>query len=149
MGTERSGKIKPETVLNSLRHSFKGLKNTGMMSENKYRPTVNPYLKPVLSMKIYLKDAIRTLQLASGQQKTFAITYWKKDGSYGSKDECRNRSGWYSQKKKSDLASIKNENRKAGKAYLEYRTGSGNWQAFEVFWCLMESFDGRIIDHRF
>lgn len=100
-------------------------------------------------MKIYLKDAMRQLQLASGQQKTFAITYQKKDGSYGEKQECRNRSGFYTSKKKADLSSIKHETKKAGKAYLEYRTPSGNWQPFEVFWCLMRSFDGRTIDHRF
>lgn len=99
-------------------------------------------------MKIYLKDAMRQLQLASGLQKTFAVSYRKKDGSYGEKDECRNRSGFYS-KSKSDLSSIKRENRQAGKAYLEYRKGNGQWQAFEVFWCLMISFEGRTIDHRF
>lgn len=100
-------------------------------------------------MKIYLKDAMRQVQLASGLQKTFAITYQKKDGSYGEKEECRNRSGYNNSQKKSDLSSIKHENRKAGKAYLEYRTPSGSWQPFEVFWCLIRTFDGRIIDHRF
>lgn len=122
------------------------------MFKYNFRPTQNTDFSTDLNMitlKIYLKDAMRQLQLASGQQKTFAITYRKKDGSFGEKSECRNRSGFYKTKYKSDLSSIQNENRKAGKAYLEYRTGSGNWQAFEVFWCLMISFDGRTIDHRF
>ncbi len=122
-----------------------------MMSGIKFRPTGFPCFETVLTimvMKIYLKDAMRQLQLASGLQKTFAVTYRKKDGSYGEKDECRNRSGFYN-KSKSDLSSIKHENKKAGKAYLEYRKGNGQWQAFEVFWCLMISFDGRTIDHRF
>jgi hypothetical protein len=122
-----------------------------MMYGIKLRPTANPGFESVLAimvMKIYLKDAMRQLQLASGLQKTFAVSYRKKDGSYGEKDECRNRSGFYN-KKKSDLSSIKHENRKAGKAYLEYRTRGGQWQPFEVFWCLMISFEGRTIDHRF
>jgi len=122
------------------------------MSRSNSRPTQTHHFQTDLTnmmMKIYLKDAMRQLQLASGQQKTFAITYQKKDGSYGEKDVCRNRSGFYNAKKKTDLSSIKHENRSAGKAYLEYRTRSGSWQAFEVFWCLMRSFDGRTIDHRF
>ena len=123
-----------------------------MMSETTLRPTENRLFKRVLiimTMKIYLKDAMRQLQLASGQQKTFAIAYRKKDGSYGEKAECRNRSGFYNNKHKADLSSIKHENRCAGKAYLEYRTAAGRWQPFEIFWCLAISFDGRTIDHRF
>lgn len=100
-------------------------------------------------MKMYLKDAMRQIQMASGYQKTFAITYQKKDGSYGEKDECRNRSGYYNKKEKSDLSSIKTENKRAGKAYLEYKTRSGAWQPFEIFWCLLRSVDGREIEHRF
>jgi len=91
---------------------------------------------------------MRQIQLSSGSQRTFVITYQKKDGTYGEKSECRNRSGHYS-KGKVDLASIKHETKRAGKAILEYRTRSGAWQPFEVFWCLMRSFDGREIDHRF
>ena len=89
------------------------------------------------------------MQLASGSPKTFAITYQKKDGSYGEKEECRNRSGNYQPAAKSDLLSIKHENKTAGKAILEYKTKSGGWQKFEIFWCLLRTFEGRQIDHRF
>lgn len=100
-------------------------------------------------MVIYLKDAMRTLQLASGSQKTFSISYRKKDGSFGSKEEVRNRSGFYDKSKKRDLSSIALESKMAGKAYLEYRTDGGRWQPFEVFWCLVQTFNGRQVDHRF
>lgn len=100
-------------------------------------------------MKIYLKDAMRRLQLASGLNKTFSITYRKKDGTFGSKAECRNRSGYYGKSKKADLSTITHETKEAGKAYLEYRSGGDHWQPFEIFWCLMITFEGRTIDHRF
>lgn len=100
-------------------------------------------------MKIYLKDVIRQIREDSGQDKTFALTYHKKDGSYGEKLFCRNRSGHYVGKKKADLSSVKTETKRAGRAYLEYKTDSGRWQPIELYWCLLRTFNGRVIDHRF
>lgn len=101
-----------------------------------------------MAAEIYLKDVMRQVRLLSGHDKTFSISYRKKDGTYGQKTSCRNRSGYY-HKQKPDLASIRHENKRAGRAYLEYRTEAGSWKPFEVYWCLMVKFQNRTIDHRF
>ncbi|PWJ48675.1 hypothetical protein CLV98_1522 [Dyadobacter jejuensis] len=98
--------------------------------------------------KIYLKDAFRQIKMASTSDKTFSISYRKMDGSFGSKSECRNRSG-HIHKRKSDFSSIRHETRQAGRAYLEYKTSTGRWQPFEIYWCLLVSFNSYTIDHRY
>ena len=99
---------------------------------------------------IYIKDVRRQIDLltAMGDQ-TFTITYRKKDGSYGEKKNCRNRSGSYSQKQKADLLSVKKENRRAGYLKFEYRDQGGRWLKREVLYCLLETFNGHLIDHSF
>lgn len=97
---------------------------------------------------IYVKDALRQINLYPSMGDTsFAIEYRKTDGNFGKKEKCRLRSGTV--KIKSDLLSIKKENRQAGKLYLEHLTADGRWQKFEIWMCLLVKFNDAIIDHRF
>ena len=100
-------------------------------------------------MNIYIKDVRRQIDLLTkfGDQ-TFSITYRKKDGSFGEKKNCRNRSGSFPTKEKADLLSVKKETRRAGYLRFEYRDQGGRWKR-EVLYCLLETFNGHLIDHSF
>ena len=100
-------------------------------------------------MEILAKDVRRKIDLMPHTgDDCFSITYRKADGSWGQKEKCRNRSG-ATFSVSPTLSSVKTENRRAGKLRLEYRTDDGRWQKFEVWLCLLESFNGQTVDHRF
>ena len=84
---------------------------------------------------IYIKDVKRRIDLSPALgDNTFDIAYRKMDGSHGEKTKCRLRSGKIVEK--SDFASIKHENRRAGKLKLEYHSANGHWQKSEIWLCL-------------
>ncbi|WP_132117937.1 hypothetical protein [Arundinibacter roseus] len=98
---------------------------------------------------IYIRDVRRQVDLLTkfGDQ-TFSITYRKKDGSYGEKKNCRNRSADVKHQK-SDLLSIRQASRRAGYLRFEFRDQGGRWLKREILFCLLVSFNGHIIDHNF
>ncbi|MPR36921.1 hypothetical protein [Salmonirosea aquatica] len=101
---------------------------------------------------IYLKDVRRQVDLLTRlDDRTFSITYRKKDGRYGEKRYCRNRSGSVQQEKKSDLLSVRHETRRAGYLRFEFRDQGqgGRWLKREILLCLLVTFNGHLIDHRF
>ncbi|MFN8347432.1 MAG: hypothetical protein U0X91_20685 [Spirosomataceae bacterium] len=100
-------------------------------------------------MEIFAKDVRRQIDLMPhAGDESFSITYRKADGSWGEKKQCRNRSGQPVSSSPS-LSNVKTENRRAGKLRLEYRTDDGRWQKFEVWLCLLITFNGHLVDHRF
>lgn len=99
---------------------------------------------------IYIKDVHRQVDLLTRlDDRTFSITYRKKDGSYGEKQYCRNRSGTVSAPGKPDLLSVKKENRRAGYLRFEFRDQGGRWLKREILLCLLVTFNGYLIDHSF
>lgn len=79
-----------------------------------------------------------------GHNPFFDLTYRKASGEWGSKKGVRRRAGENPGGKK-DLASIRFENRQAGKLHLVDSTG----HKFELHINLLETFNGQTIDHRF
>ncbi|GHB64174.1 hypothetical protein [Persicitalea jodogahamensis] len=99
---------------------------------------------------IYVKDVRRQIDLLTRfEDRTFSITYRKKDGSYGEKQNCRNRSGHIQSGKKADLLSVRRENSRAGYLRFEFRDQGGRWLKRDVLLCLLVTFNGYLIDHRF
>jgi len=100
--------------------------------------------------RIYIKDVRRQVDLLTRlDDRTFSITYRKKDGSYGEKQFCRNRSGTVSAGGKPDLLSVKRETRRAGYLRFEFRDQGGRWLKRELLLCLLVTFNGHLIDHSF
>lgn len=95
---------------------------------------------------IYLSQVIAEYRASglSGHHAAFDLTYRKADGTHGAKRQVRRRAGEVAAQKR-DLASIKHENRQAGKMHLVDQGGT----KFDLFICLLERFNGRLIDHRF
>ena len=95
---------------------------------------------------IYLSQVLATYRASglSSQSPYFNLTYRKADGSFGSKVNVRRRAGENPTVKK-DLASIRHENRQAGKLHLVESTGN----KFELHIPLLVTFNGQPIDHRF
>ncbi len=81
----------------------------------------------------------------TAQSAPFSITYRKADGTWGSKLGVRRRAGAVALPPKKDLASIKHETKHAGKLYLI----DAQNRPFEVFICLLERFNGQLINHSF
>lgn len=99
---------------------------------------------------LYIKDVRRQVDLLTRlDDRTFSITYRKKDGSYGEKQHCRNRSGSFPAKEKADLLSVKRETRRAGYLRFEFRDQGGRWLKREILLCLLVTFNDHVIDHRF
>lgn len=99
---------------------------------------------------IYIKDVHRQIDLLTRfEDRTFPITYRKKDGSYGEKQHCRNRSGTTQPVNKSDLLSVRKETRRAGYLRFEFRDQGGRWLKREILLCLLVTFNGHLIDHSF
>lgn len=94
---------------------------------------------------IYLSQVIHEYRAsgASNYAPDMDLTYRKADGSFGEKRRVRRRAG--EQLGKKDLASIKHENRQAGKLHLVDPNGN----RFELHIPLLVSFNGKLIDHRF
>jgi hypothetical protein len=100
--------------------------------------------------RIYIKDVRRQVDLLTRlDDRTFSITYRKKDGSYGEKKFCRNRSGTVPSVGKPDLLSVKRETRRAGYLRFEFRDQGGRWLKREILLCLLVTFNGHLIDHSF
>ena len=95
---------------------------------------------------IYLSQVIAEYRAngLSSHNSTFDLAYRKTDGSYGEKRRVRRRAGEASGQKR-DLASIKHENRQAGKIFLIDEGGN----RFDLHIPLLVRFNGRLIDHRF
>lgn len=99
---------------------------------------------------LYIKDVHRQVDLLTRlDDRTFSITYRKKDGSYGEKQFCRNRSGSVPLDRKSDLLSVRHETRRAGYLRFEFRDQGGRWLKREILLCLLVTFNDHVIDHRF
>ncbi|TDB69110.1 hypothetical protein [Arundinibacter roseus] len=99
---------------------------------------------------IYVKDVRRQIDLLTRMgDQTFSITYRKKDGTFGEKKNCRNRSGSVPNQPKADLLSVKKETRRAGYLRFEFRDQGGRWLKREILFCLLVTFNGHLIDHSF
>jgi hypothetical protein len=95
---------------------------------------------------LYFKDAYHQYQISGhgGNFHSFDLIYTKADGTFGQKKGCTKRVNVVSEGK-SDLSSIKTENREAGKWYLSNPENP----KFEIHACGIICFNGQFIDHRF
>lgn len=75
----------------------------------------------------------------------FSLTYRREGGGFGKKGKVKNRISLFpaEEKPKRDLSSISVEIQSAGKLHLLDEFG----QKFDLFICLLVSYNGKLIDH--
>ena len=95
---------------------------------------------------MFYKDAYHQYQMSGkgGVADTFDIIYAKSEGSFGEKKGCKKRFS-VDVENRSDLTSIKKQNRQAGKWFL-WHPEHGK---FDIHACGVVAFNGHFIDHTF
>ncbi len=94
--------------------------------------------------QITISEVLRKIR-NGGEKHSFSLEYRKEGGKAGKKENVRNRVAVFESdvREKRDLASITHETQEAGKLHLVDEYG----QKFDLFICLLTSYNGKLIDH--